>query len=84
MSDNALERKFLAVRNVSFSYRTLGDKNTSRIARQLAGIELSAKILTRAEIRIKQTPNTVLGPNLGLLDTSQAERNIQFALKLYY
>jgi len=47
-------------------------------------LEFRAEFINFTNTLILNSPNTVLGPNLGLLDSSQGERNIQFALKLYY
>jgi len=47
-------------------------------------LEFRAEFINFTNTPILNSPNTVLGPNLGLLDSSQGERNVQFALRLYY
>ena len=47
-------------------------------------LEFRAEFINFTNTPILNSPNTVLGPNLGLIDNSQGERNIQFAMKLYF
>ena len=47
-------------------------------------LEFRAEFFNVTNTPILYSPNTFLTFNLGLVDRSQGERNIQFALKFYY
>jgi hypothetical protein len=51
---------------------------------ELKRLEFRAELFNATNTPILDSPNTYLNFNLGLIDRSQGERNIQFALKFLY
>jgi hypothetical protein len=54
------------------------------LLREFKRLEFRAEFFNATNTPILNSPSTFLGFNLGLISSSQGERNIQFALKFYY